>query len=161
MKRLITLFLIYCSTFTFAQYQVGLGFFFNTVSPLKTGEFASSGTNSIDFSIKMTLPDYQCWDIIAGKSKDYFQFSIMKEVHRQMFYPVDFYIGLGIYAGVWNKNYLIFNPTSKYFGGLDGSVGLQFTLLPISFSVGWRPVWSFLGADSFIWVKQVGIRYSY
>ncbi len=145
----------------YSQYQVGFGLYLNTVSPLKTGEFTSPGTNSFELSIKTVLPDYQCWDFMGGWSNNDFRFTIMKEVHRQLFYPVDLYLGLGLHIGVWNKNYMATYSGSKFYGGLDGDFGLQFTILPISFSVGMRPVWNFLGTDNFAWIKQVGIRFCY
>ena len=161
MKTAIVFFMLLFANTCFAQYQVGFGFYLNTISPLKTGEFAQPGTNSFELSLKAVLPDYQCWDFVGGWGKDYFRFSLIKEVHRQLFYPVDFYIGLGFHVGIWNKKYLSMNPVNKLYGGLDGNFGLQFSLLPVSFSFGWRPVWSFLGTDNFSWIKQVGIRYIY
>lgn len=156
--KALVFFMFFFVSVSYSQYQVGFGFYLNTVSPLKAGEFTTPGTNSVELSIKAVLPDYQCWDIIGGWSNDYFRLTIMKEVHRQLFYPVDLYIGLGLHIGAWNKNFMLFYPGSKFYGGLDGNFGLQFTIRPIAFSVGMRPVWSFLGTDNFSWIKQVGIR---
>ncbi|HNQ68251.1 MAG TPA: hypothetical protein PKN32_07725 [Bacteroidales bacterium] len=161
MKKALVFILLIISSFAYSQYQVGFGFYLNTISPLRAGEFTSPGTNSFELSIKAVLPDYQCWDFMGGWSKNDFRFTIMKEVHRQLFYPVDLYLGLGFHIGVWNKNYMTTYSGSKFYGGLDGDFGLQFTFLPISFSVGMRPVWNFLGTDNFVWIKQVGIRFCY
>lgn len=161
MKKALIVFMLLSASVAYSQYQVGFGFYLNTISPLKAGELISPGTNSVELSIKAVLPDYTCYDIIGGFSKDYFRFTIMKEVHRQLFYPVDLYLGLGFHIGVWDKNYMLIFPGSKFYGGIDGNFGLQFTMLPVSISFGWRPVWSFLGTDSFTWIKQVGIRFCY
>ncbi len=146
---------------SFAQYQVGLGFYLNTTTKFSSPEFPDPTLNSFEFSVKMVLPDYTTYDFIGGRAQDYFSFTLMKEVHRQMFYPVDFFIGLGLHVSGWRKTYSAFNPDKRMFGGIDGSFGLQFSLLPVAVSVGFRPVWSFLGADQLIMLKQVGIRYCF
>lgn len=144
---------------SFAQYKVGFGFFLNTRTALSSPEFPDPDLNSFEFSVKAVLPDYSCYDFIGGRSKEYYNFTLMKEVHRKLFYPVDLYLGLGFHVGGWRKTYIAYNPEKKIFGGLDGDFGLQFTVMPVSVSVGWRPVWTFLGGDQFYWIKQIGIRY--
>jgi len=143
----------------FAQYQVGFGVFLNTSTPLSSAEFPNPDLNTFEISIKGVLPDYTCYDFIGGRGKDFYNFTLMKEVHRQLFYPVDLYLGLGFHVGGWRKTYIAYNPDKKIFGGLDGNFGLQFTVLPISISVGWRPMWTFLGGDQFYWMKQIGVRF--
>jgi hypothetical protein len=83
----------------------------------------------------------------------------MKEVHHPIFYPIDWYLGLGANMGLWNKNHWNDGAThDNTFAGLDGSLGLQMTLFPISFSVGIRPVYMLYGGDQFYWLKQIGVR---
>lgn len=146
-----------------AQYKFGIGGYFNsTPIPNSTKPDASS----YDFSMKFVFDDYSCYDMIFGfQPEDNFHFTIMKEVHRQLFYPVDFYIGLGIHLGSWNSKHFTSQdlplPENKMFAGLSGSLGLQFTLMPFAVSVGWRPVWDLVGGDRFDFVKQLGVRYCF
>jgi hypothetical protein len=143
----------------FAQYKVGIGCYLNTRSPFSSPDFPETNLNSYEITIKAIFPDYSCWDFIGGLGNDYINFTLMKEVHRQLFYPVDLYVGLGAHVGKWKDNH--WNDLAehkKLFGGLDGTFGLQFTFMPISISLGWRPVYSFLGDNQFYWLKQVGIR---
>jgi hypothetical protein len=162
MKTVIVGFLLLCITFCLeAQYQGGIGIYLNTTSPAFSEDFLQEGTNSIDISLKMVLSNYECYDLICGWNNDNTNFSLIKEVHRQLFYPVDIYLGIGFDIGKWNKKYLSVNNVSSFFGGIDGSAGLQFSFLPISISFGFRPVWIFLGSDQFYCLKQIGIRVCY
>lgn len=153
--------MLVCSTTLISQYQVGGGFYLNTTSKVNSEEFFLKGTNSVDLSLKFTTEDYQCYEIFFGKRSDSFQYSVLKEVYRQLFYPVDFYLGLGIYLRKWDKSFLDLNPINSLAAGIDGSFGLQFYIKPIAFSIGFRPIWTFLWTDQFFWDKQIGIRICY
>ncbi|MBN2776149.1 MAG: hypothetical protein JXR36_00810 [Bacteroidales bacterium] len=158
---ILFLLMLLCSITLVSQYQVGGGFYFNTISQIKSEEFLLNGTNSVDLSLKFTTEDYQCYDIFVGKRSDNFHFSVLKEVHRQLFYPVDFYLGLGMYICKWDRSFLDSNPINSIAAGIDGSLGIQLYFKPIAFSIGFRPVWTFLWTDQFFWDKQIGIRICY
>lgn len=167
MKKLYLAFtLLLLFTQAQAQYQVGIGAYLNTTSGFSSPNFPESELSSYDLSFKFVFDDYSCYDVIFGwKTEDYFHFTIMQEVHRQLFYPVDIYVGLGVHLGAWNDKHFrrldMAIPENKMFGGLSGSIGLQFTMMPIAISVGWRPVLDIVGGDRFDFVKQLGVRYCF
>lgn len=107
MKKIFLLFIIIFSiNYIFSQYKVGIGFYINSDAPFKSEQFFNPESNFYELSLKFTTPQYECYDIIAGLNKDYFRFTIMKELHRQLFYPVDLYYGLGLHFGSWSKSYI-------------------------------------------------------
>lgn len=83
-KLLLGLFFSVIVCQSFAQYKVGFGCYFNTRTPLSSAEFPIPDLNSFEFSIKTILPDYSCYDFIGGRSQEYYNFTLMKEVHRQL-----------------------------------------------------------------------------
>lgn len=139
-----------------AQYKIGIGGYYNTTS---------SNSSSYELSIKYLTGKYDCYDLIAGYGKEKMSFTIMKELHIPLFYPVDFYWGLGTHGGLWNDYHYTSHgqeiANDNFFWGLDGTTGLQLTVMPFAVSVGVRPVWNLLDGDDICWQRQIALRFCF
>jgi hypothetical protein len=156
MKKLYMVFFIFlsCAFYAKAQYKIGIGGYYNTTS---------NNLSSYELSVKYLTDKYNCYDFIAGYGKEKKSLTIMKELHFPLFYPVDFYWGLGAHGGLWNDyHYTRLRQeitNDNFFWGFDGTVGLQLTVMPFAVSVGVRPVWDLLNGDNDIyWQRQIALR---
>jgi hypothetical protein len=142
-----------------AQYRGGIGVYAGTPAKFSSTDFPVKDSLVYELSIKVFDKENSCYDIIGGLGKDYFNFTLMKEIHNTITYPVDWYLGLGAHVGSWKDNH--WNDGAehkKMFGGVDGTFGLQITFFPFAFTVGMRPSYTLFGGDQFFWYKQVGLR---
>jgi len=160
MKKII-LVLLLCIVFSplKAQYVAGIGAYVSTATPVNSKEFKNQTDFVYEFSFKAFTQADKCFDIIGGVGKDYYNFTLLAEVHHPIFYPIDWYIGVGGNVGLWKQSH--WNDGAKHdntFAGLDGSLGLQCTIFPFSFNIGVRPVYTLYGGDQLYWLKQVGVR---
>ena len=161
MKKLILLCLL--AQFFFlqsnAQYRAGIGAYVSCSSKMSSPNFPSKDSLAYELTFKVFATENSCYDIIGGIGHDYFRFTLMKELHHTIAYPVDWFMGLGAHMGSWNKNH--WSDAAKHnnmFAGLDGTFGLQVTFFPIAFSVGYRPVYDLYGGNQLSWFKQVGLH---
>ena len=142
-----------------AQYRAGIGTYVSSSSIMSSPNFPSKDSLAYELSIKVFATENSCYDIIGGIGKDYYRITLMKELHRSIFYPVDMYLGLGAHMGSWNKNHWTDGAKhNNMFAGIDGTFGLQITFFPIALSVGYRPVYDLMGGDKLSWFKQVGLH---
>lgn len=161
MKKIILISLLFTGLLPLkAQYVIGIGTNVGTAAAsIKTKDFLNQNDLIYEVSLKAFTQADRGYDIIGSSGKDYMNFTLLSEVHRPVFYPINWYIGIGGNIGVWKDNH--WADEAKHdntFAGLDGSFGFQCTLFPISFNVGVRPVYLLYGGDQFYLVKQIGLR---
>lgn len=142
-----------------AQYRFAVGVNAGTTGKVKFDKSLSTDSLFYEVSLKVITPKYLHIDLLAGKGKDYFTFTILSEYHKPVFYPLDFYLGLGAHAGSYKDSHWTDGAAhKKVIGGLDGVLGLQLTFRPIAFSVGTRAVYNLWPDDLFSWYKHAGLR---
>lgn len=144
-----------------AQYVGAFGVNVNSTGKIYPVNSIHSEDLVYELSLRVFENPTHCYDIMAGKGSDFYNFTIMKEVHNILFYPIDWSMGLGLHGGLWSKNHWDDGQehSNNMFFGLDGMVGLQCTLAPIAFSVGVKPYYNFYGGEEFYWMKQVSVRF--
>lgn len=156
---IIVLFILFTFFNVNAQYKFALGFSAGTSGKVYFNKAPNSDSVFYEFSIKTLTKKYLFLDLAGGLGKDYYSFTVMSEYHKPVFYPVDFYLGLGIHAGTYKESHWNDGAAhKKTIAGMDGVLGLQLTLRPIAFSISTRPVYNLYPDDAFFWLKQVSTR---
>lgn len=161
MRKIYIVFLLFLAVLPLkAQYVGGFGVNVNSTGTVYPIDSIHTGDLIYELSLRVFESSNRSYDIMFGKGKDFYNFTVMKEVHNVLFYPVDWYIGLGLHGGLWSKNHWNdgLEHTNKTFFGVDGMAGLQFTFAPIAISVGVKPYYNFYGGEQFYWMKQVSLR---
>ncbi|MFT3846022.1 MAG: hypothetical protein QM725_13285 [Lacibacter sp.] len=142
-----------------AQYKFAIGASAGTTGKVYYNKTPHPDSVVYELSIKALTKKYLFVDIIGGIGKDYYNFTILSEYHKPVFYPVDLYLGLGVHAGAYKASHWSDDAAhKKTIAGFDGVLGLQLTLRPIAFSISTRPVYNLYPDDAFFWLKQVSAR---
>ncbi|MDP4201264.1 MAG: hypothetical protein Q8861_01095 [Bacteroidota bacterium] len=155
----VSLFLLLGSFPIYSQYVAGIGTYVSSPLAVNSKDITNPDHFVYEVSLKAFTTASHCFDIIGSFGKEYYNFTLMGEVHTPIAYPFDWYLGFGGHVGSWKKAH--WNDNAKHdntFAGLDGTFGLQCTLAPIAISIGIRPVYNLYGGDQFYWLKQIGLR---
>lgn len=141
-----------------AQYRFAVGVNVGTTGKIKFDKAPNADSVIYELSIKILNQKYLHTVVTGAMGKDYFIGSLMSELHKPVFYPLDFYIGLGIHAGSYNNSHWNDGAAhKKTIGGLNGVVGLQLTVRPVAFSVGTKPFYNLWPDDRFYWMNHAGL----
>ena len=73
------------------------------------------------------------------------------------------FFGVGGHVGYWNdqaSETLVFDEESTVVAGIDGIVGLEYTIeaIPVSFSLDYKPLLNVAGNQDFIWAGGLSAR---
>jgi hypothetical protein len=160
MKTVIVMLLVLFTFFNVkAQYKFAFGATVSTPAKITFDKPPNTDSLVYEVSFKTITAKYLFVDLSGSFAKDYNTFTILSEYHMPVFYPLDFYLGLGAHIGAYKASHWTDNAVhKKTIAGFDGVAGLQVTIRPIAISISTKPVYNLYPDDAFFWLKQVGAR---